>query len=66
MKGLDPSPPVEWDWDWGSAGTEVQRVYLVTGTDGTVVAIFVDSLDGTSFDAMAAQAEVILQTVHFS
>lgn len=66
MKGLDPLPPVEWDWDWGSAGTEAQRLYLVTGTHGTVVAIFVDSLDGTSFDVLTAQAEVILQTVHFS
>jgi hypothetical protein len=66
FKGLDPSPPVEWDWDWGSAGTEVQRLYLVSWTDGTVVAIFVDSLDGTSFDALVAQAEVILETVHFS
>ena len=66
MKGLDPTPPVEWNWDWGSAGTEVQRLYLVTWTDGTVVAIFVDSLDGTSFDALTAAAEVILQTVQFS
>ena len=66
LKGLDPSPPVEWDWDWGSAGTEMQRLYLVTWTDGTVVAIFIDSLDGTSFDALAPQAEVILQTMQFS
>jgi len=66
FKGLEPTPPVEWDWDWASAGTEAQRLYLVTWTDGTVVAIFVDSLDGTSLDILAAQAELILQTVHFS
>lgn len=66
FKGLDPTPPVEWDWDWASAGTEAQRLYLVTATDGTVVAIFVDSLDGTSFDLLTPQAEVILKTVRFS
>ena len=64
MKGLDPSLPVEWDWDWGSAGPEVQRLYLVTTNEG-VVAIFVDSLDGVSFDSLTTRAGVILGTVQF-
>jgi hypothetical protein len=64
MKGLDPSPPVEWDWDWGSAGTETQRLFLVTSNDG-VVAIFVDSLDGMTFDVLTAKAGVILGTLKF-
>ena len=64
MKGLDPLPPVEWDWDWGSAGTEAQRLFLVTTNDG-VVAIFVDSLDGASFDSLTARAAVILETAKF-
>ena len=65
LKGIDPTPPVEWDWDWGSAGTETQRLYLVTATDNVVVAIFVDSLDGATFDSLTVKADAILATVKF-
>ena len=65
VKGIDPTPPVEWEWDWGSAGTETQRLYLVTATDNVVVAIFVDSLDGATFDALTAKADAILATLKF-
>ena len=64
LKGLDPSPPVEWDWDWASAGTEVQRLYLVTSSD-VVVAIFVDSLDGATFDSLTTKADAILGALNF-
>jgi hypothetical protein len=65
MEGHDITPPIEWNWDWGSNGTETQRLFLVTTTDGAVVALFVDSLDGSTFDAITAQAEAILQTLKF-
>ena len=51
-------------WDWGSAGPEKQRVYLLTSSQGTI-AIFVDSLDGTTFDSLTQKADQILATVTF-
>ena len=61
FKGTDKHT---WAWDWGSAGIEVQRVYLLTSADG-VVAIFVDSLDGTTFESLTSKADAILATVKF-
>jgi hypothetical protein len=72
----DPSCPVQvcvnlfigrsrtWEWDWGFAGPERQRVYLLEAPDA-VLAIFVDSLDGTTFDEMIVDADAILATVRF-
>ena len=62
--GRDPSSKPTWQWDWGSAGPERQRLFLLAATDG-VVAIFVDSLDGTTFDALTRAADEILATVKF-
>jgi hypothetical protein len=39
-------------------------MYVLTATAG-VVLIFVDSLDGTTFDALAKRADTILATVKF-
>lgn len=64
FRGVDQTPPSEWSWDWGSAGLETQRLYLLTSADG-VVAIFVDSFDGTTFDSLTKAAEQILATVKF-
>ncbi|MEO8570963.1 MAG: hypothetical protein ABI553_04615 [Chloroflexota bacterium] len=64
FKGVDPSTIKTWTWDWGSVSSERQRLYLLTTTDG-VVAIFVDSLDGTTFDTMTKAADTILATVRF-
>jgi hypothetical protein len=75
-ENADPTCPVQvcvnlfigrsatWAWDWGFAGPERQRLYLLEAPD-TVVAIFVDSLDGTTFDAMIVDADQILATVKF-
>jgi hypothetical protein len=75
-ENADPSCPVQvcvnlfigrsstWAWDWGFAGPERQRLYLLEAPD-TVVAIFADSLDGTTFDAIIADADKILGTVKF-
>ena len=64
FRGRDPSSKPTWTWDWGSAGPERQRVYLLSAKDG-VVAIFVDSLDGTTFDSLTKAADTILATVRF-
>jgi hypothetical protein len=64
FKGVDPSKFQAWKWDWGSAGRETQRLYLLTSAAG-VVAIFVDSYDGTTFDSMTKAAGTILATVKF-
>jgi hypothetical protein len=53
-----------WAWDWGFAGPEKQRLYLLDAAD-TVVAIFVDSLDGTTFEEMTQAADEIIPTVSF-
>jgi hypothetical protein len=62
FRGRDAAPT--WEWDWGFAGPERQRLYLLSAKDG-VVAIFVDSLDGTTFDALTKAADGILVTVKF-
>ncbi len=64
FKGKDTAPRPTWEWDWGSAGTEVQRLYLLSGKD-YVLAIFVDSLDGATFESMTAAADKILGTLTF-
>jgi len=64
MRGTDPSPQKTWDWDWGAATSERMQLYLLDGpTD--VTAIVVDSLDGTTFDTLAAKADKILASVKF-
>jgi hypothetical protein len=65
FKGLDPAAIKTWQWDWGTATSERQRLYLLTTTDGGVIAIFVDSLDGTTFDALTKSADTIFATVRF-
>jgi hypothetical protein len=65
FKGQDLAAHPPWHWDWGSAGPEAQRLYLLTAKDG-VVAIFVDSLDGTTFRTLTANADRILATAKFT
>jgi hypothetical protein len=64
FKGEDTGPHPSWEWDWGSAGPEMQRLYLLSASDG-VVAIFVDSLNGKTFDSLTAKADTILASVTF-
>lgn len=64
FKGADLTPPSTWSWDWGSAGLETQRLYLLSSKE-SVIAIFVDSYDGTSFDALTTAADQILAKVKF-
>jgi hypothetical protein len=53
-----------WQWDWASLSSERQRMYVLAAKTG-VVLIFVDSLDGTTFDALTKRADTILATVKF-
>lgn len=62
LRGDDPKALPPWHWDWASAGTERQRLYLLQATD-TVIAIFVDSYDGKTFDSLTADATPILHTL---
>jgi hypothetical protein len=64
FKGADPSAKPPWHWDWGSGDGETQRLYLLNAMDG-VVAIFVDSYDGTTFDALTTAADGILTGLSF-
>ena len=64
FKGVDPSKFPTWSWDWGLAGLEAQRLYLLSSPDG-VVAVFVNSLDGKTFDAMTTAASQIIGTLKF-
>jgi hypothetical protein len=52
------------NWDWGTISSERQRMYVLSAKSG-VVLIFVDSLDGTTFDDLTAAADKILATVTF-
>ena len=60
--GQDAAPT--WQWDLGVASSERMRLYLLqTGDD--LVAIAVDSLDGTTFDQLNERADAILDSVRF-
>lgn len=61
LKGTDRAT---WAWDWGLANGERIRIYLLDGGDD-VVLVAVDSLDGTTFDAITEEADAILGTVKF-
>jgi hypothetical protein len=64
LRGQDMTAHPPWHWDWESDGPEIQRLYLLTASDG-VVAIFVDSLDGATFDALSTAADQILAVLKF-
>lgn len=67
LRGDDPvaNDPYQWHWDWGAAGTEVQRLYLLQAED-MVIAISVDSRDGLTFDALTDTFDKIAPTIAFS
>lgn len=65
FKGVDPATVKTWQWDWGTGTSERQRLSLLTTADGGVIAIFVDSLDGTTFDSLVKRADTILPSVRF-
>ncbi len=64
FNGKDPSSKPTWARDWGSVSSERQRLYLLTASDG-IVAIVVESVDGTTFDAITKTADTILGSVVF-
>ena len=62
LKGQDEAPT--WQWDLGIASSERIRLYLLETKDD-MIAIAVDSLDGTTFDALTTTTEDILRSVRF-
>jgi hypothetical protein len=60
MQGRAPT----WSWDWGTGSSEKQRMDVLAAKDG-VVLIFVDSLDGTTYDGLVKTADTILASVKF-
>jgi hypothetical protein len=64
LRGRDPSSKPTWQWDIAVASSERLRLYLLDWKDD-VVAILVDSLDGTTFEALTAEADAILGSVVF-
>jgi hypothetical protein len=66
LRGDDPdaSDPYPWHWDWGLAGPETDRLYLLTAPEG-VLAVFVDSIDGETFDLMTTTFDQIAPTLSF-
>jgi hypothetical protein len=65
FRGVDPATVKTWEWDWQTVTAERQRLSLLTTADGGVIAIFVDSLDGTTYDSLIKTADTILATVKF-
>ncbi len=59
----DPTA-ADWDGEWGLAGPEKLRLYLLSAKDG-VVAIAVDSLDGATFEDLTQRASQVLATLKF-
>jgi hypothetical protein len=53
-----------WAWDLGVANSEKVRLYLLDAGDD-VIAIAADSLDGTTFEALTAEADQLLGSVTF-
>ena len=64
LRGRDPSSKPTWEWDWGVASSERERLYLLDGPSD-VTAIVVDSLDGSTFDSLTAKADKIIASLAF-
>jgi hypothetical protein len=64
FRGLDSARLPSWEWDWAIASGEQARVYLLTSPDG-VFAIIVDSLDGTTLQALMNDATRLLASLQF-
>ena len=66
LRGDDPvlNDPYLWHWGWSSAGTEAQRLYLLDGKD-TIIAIFLDSPDGLTLDALNQTFDAMKPTIAF-
>ncbi len=64
FRGRDPSSKPTWQWDFGVASSERERLYLLQAKD-TVVAVVADSLDGTTWDDLTATTDRLLKSVTF-
>jgi hypothetical protein len=62
LHGEDAAPT--WQWDLAIVSSERMRLYLLDAGD-QLVAIAVDSIDGTTFDDVTVRADAILGSVRF-
>lgn len=65
LRGSDPKAIPPWNWDWGFAGAESARIFLLNAADGAVVAVLVDALDPSTYDSLQAAADGIFKTLKF-
>ena len=65
LRGSDPHAYPPWTWDWGFAGTESARIYLLTSKDG-VIAVLVDALDRSTYDSLNRAADGVFKTLTFA
>jgi hypothetical protein len=66
FRGDDPvlNNPYQWHWDWGLAGTEKMRIYLLDA-DGVVVLLIADSVDGKTFESITASFDAMAPSIKF-
>ncbi len=62
--GSDPKALPPWNWNWGFAGPESARIFLLTSKDG-VISVLVDTLDPSRYDSLNQAAEAIFRTLKF-
>jgi hypothetical protein len=65
LRGSDPKALPPWNWDWGFAGTESARIFLLDSKAG-VIAVLVDALDRTTYDSLNQAADGIFKTLKFN
>jgi hypothetical protein len=67
FRGDDPdaTDPYQWHWDWGVAGTEAMRVYLLDANK-VVVLLLADSVDGLTFDTISGAFDAMAPTIKFA
>jgi hypothetical protein len=64
FRGSDPNGKPPWNWDWGFAGKESARIFLLNSKEG-VITVLVDALDPSSYDSLNHAADAIFKTVKF-
>jgi hypothetical protein len=64
LRGYDPKALPPWSWDWGFAGAESARIFLLDSKDG-VIAVLVDAWDRSTYDSLNQAADGIFKTLKF-
>ena len=64
FSGSDGAAHPPWHWDWGFAGPESARIYLLRADDG-VIAVFIDAFDRTTYDSLIRAGDKLFKTLKF-